>query len=87
VGEIRLHDVARVIRREVAVSTVLGAAMAGAALLRAFFLGGSMALLPLAARRLRLDPAVVSNPVITTIADGTGLVLYFWIARWLPGLA
>lgn len=40
-------------------------------------------LLPLALRRLRLDPAVVSGPFITTIVDGTGLVIYFELARWL----
>ena len=40
-------------------------------------------LLPLALRRLRLDPAVVSGPFITTIVDGTGLVIYFELARRL----
>jgi magnesium transporter len=28
-----------------------------------------------------VDPAVVSAPVITTLVDGTGLVIYFEIAR------
>lgn len=44
------------------------------------------AILPLVLRRLRLDPAIVSGPFITTIVDGTGLVLYFEIARRLLGL-
>jgi magnesium transporter len=39
--------------------------------------------LPLVLRRLRLDPAVVSGPFITTIVDGTGLIIYFEIARYL----
>jgi magnesium transporter len=39
--------------------------------------------LPLLLRRLRLDPAVVSGPFITTVVDGTGLVIYFELARWL----
>jgi magnesium transporter len=39
------------------------------------------ALLPLVLKRLRIDPAVVSAPLITTLVDGTGLVLYFEIAR------
>jgi magnesium transporter len=30
-----------------------------------------------------LDPAVVSGPFITTIVDGTGLIIYFEIARYL----
>jgi magnesium transporter len=39
------------------------------------------AVLPLVLRRLRVDPAVVSAPLITTVVDGTGLVIYFVIAK------
>jgi magnesium transporter len=39
------------------------------------------AALPLILRRLRVDPAVVSAPFITTLVDGTGLIIYFEIAR------
>lgn len=39
------------------------------------------AVLPLVLRRLRVDPAVVSAPLITTVVDGTGLIIYFEIAR------
>ncbi|HEY7451410.1 MAG TPA: magnesium transporter [Candidatus Limnocylindria bacterium] len=42
--------------------------------------------LPLVLRRLRVDPAVVSAPLITTIVDGTGLIIYFEIARLVLGL-
>jgi magnesium transporter len=41
------------------------------------------AVLPLTLRRLRIDPAVVSAPLITTLVDGTGLVIYFEIAKLL----
>ena len=44
------------------------------------------AALPLILRRLRVDPAVVSAPLITTIVDGTGLIIYFEIARLVLGL-
>ncbi|CAM4437120.1 magnesium transporter [Deinococcus marmoris] len=44
------------------------------------------ALLPLGLRALRLDPTVVSAPFITTLVDGTGLVIYFLIARAVLGL-
>ncbi|HEY0188197.1 MAG TPA: magnesium transporter [Cellulomonas sp.] len=37
--------------------------------------------LPLVLRRLRVDPAVVSGPMISTIVDGTGLIIYFTVAR------
>ncbi|HET7582460.1 MAG TPA: magnesium transporter [Candidatus Limnocylindria bacterium] len=39
------------------------------------------ALLPLVLRRVGVDPAVVSAPLITTLVDGTGLIIYFEIAR------
>jgi magnesium transporter len=37
--------------------------------------------LPLVLRRLGVDPAVVSAPLISTLVDGTGLLIYFEIAR------
>jgi magnesium transporter len=39
------------------------------------------AVLPLLLRRLGIDPAVVSAPLITALVDGTGLVIYFTIAK------
>lgn len=38
--------------------------------------------LPLLLRRAGVDPAVVSGPMIATIVDGTGLMIYFTVARW-----
>ena len=45
--------------------------------------GGVMPLVGLA---LRADPAVFSNPFITTFVDATGLVIYFLIAKSVLGL-
>jgi magnesium transporter len=42
--------------------------------------------LPLAAKRLGGDPAVMSVPLITALIDATGLVVYFLIARAVLGL-
>jgi magnesium transporter len=39
--------------------------------------------LPFILTRLRLDPAVASSPLITTIADASGLFLYLTIANWI----
>ncbi|MBV7598856.1 magnesium transporter [Aeromonas sp. sia0103] len=39
--------------------------------------------IPMVLRRLRIDPAVVSAPFISTLVDGTGLIIYFEIAKWL----
>jgi magnesium transporter len=41
------------------------------------------AVLPLVLAKLRIDPAIVSAPLITTVVDGTGLVIYFTIAKYL----
>jgi len=37
--------------------------------------------LPLIARMLKIDPAIMSGPFITTIVDVFGLIVYFEIAR------
>lgn len=45
--------------------------------------GGVM---PLIARALKVDPAVFSNPFITTFVDAAGLIIYFLIATAVLGL-
>lgn len=37
-------------------------------------------MLPLLARKLGVDPAVFSTPVVSTLVDATGLIIYFTIA-------
>lgn len=44
------------------------------------------ALLPIGARAIKLDPAVVAAPAITTIVDASGMVIYFTVARAMLGL-
>ncbi len=44
------------------------------------------ALLPLAAARVNLDPAIVASPALTTMVDVTGLLLYFGIVKLILGL-
>ncbi|TCJ20118.1 magnesium transporter [Rubrobacter taiwanensis] len=43
------------------------------------------AALPFALSRLGLDPAVASAPLITTVVDATGLIIYFTIATLVLG--
>ena len=38
-------------------------------------------LIPIVAERFGVDPAVLSAPLITTLVDATGLIIYFSIAR------
>jgi len=49
----------------------------------ASFLG---AFLPILFNRIGIDPAVVSVPLITTIKDLTGLIIYFSTASLVMGI-
>ncbi|MEX2281832.1 MAG: magnesium transporter [Gemmatimonadota bacterium] len=110
-GEIRLRDWWRVMRRELAAGVTLGGILGTIGLLRVilwaqlfpqvyepvamgftvFFsligvvlfgtLAGSM--LPLLLRRFRLDPATASAPMVATLVDVMGLIIYFTVASLL----
>ena len=41
------------------------------------FIGGT---LPLLAKKVGLDPAIMASPLITTIVDAVSLVIYFSLA-------
>ncbi len=61
-----------------AISIALGLQVVSASLLGA--------LLPLASAKLKLDPAVVASPALTTIVDITGLMLYFFTVKIMLGI-
>ena len=42
--------------------------------------------LPILAKRLRIDPAIMSAPLLTTIVDAVSLIIYFSIAKFILGL-
>jgi magnesium transporter len=44
------------------------------------------AVLPLAAARLKWDPAIIASPALTTVVDITGLLIYFSTAKLLLGM-
>lgn len=101
-GQVRLRNVLRVVRKEMATGVLIAATIAGVAWVRALTLGVGAevavtvaisivvivlwtsliaSVLPLLLKRLGVDPAVVSGPMITTLVDGTGLIIYFTVAR------
>jgi len=43
-------------------------------------------ILPILAKKLKLDPAVMASPFITTIVDAVSLITYFKIASMLLGI-
>lgn len=43
-------------------------------------------ILPLLAKKVKLDPAIMAGPLLTTIVDAISLTLYFLIARQLLGI-
>ncbi len=42
--------------------------------------------LPILAKRIGFDPAVMASPFITTIVDALSLIIYFQVARALLGV-
>ncbi len=44
------------------------------------------ALLPLGASALKLDPALVASPALTTVVDITGLLIYFGTVSLILGI-
>lgn len=44
------------------------------------------AALPMVVTRFGLDPAVASAPLVTTITDASGLLIYFSVAAWVLGV-
>jgi magnesium transporter len=113
-GEVRLRDWWRVIRRELAAGLVLGCMLGGIGLMRilvwqrvfhpygmhyllvAFTVAASLigvvlfgtvagSMLPFILRGLGLDPASASAPLVATLVDVTGLVIYFTVASVIMG--
>lgn len=101
-GQVRMRDMFRVVRKEMGTGVLIAATVASVAWVRALVqgVGTDVALtvslsvvaivlwtslvasvLPLVIKKVGIDPAVVSGPLITTVIDGTGLIIYFSIAR------
>ena len=68
--------------RDLGAATVVGTTLVGISVM-ATLVGGA---LPFLFRLLKIDPALVSAPFITTIMDIFGVALYFGIARIVLGL-
>lgn len=66
----------------VPIGLVIGLTLLGVCTMAAS-IGG---LMPLLGKAVRADPAVFSNPFISTFVDATGLIIYFLIATSILGL-
>ena len=66
----------------VAIGTVIGLTLLSVCTMAAS-IGGVM---PIIAKAVGADPAVFSNPFISTFCDATGLVMYFVIAKTVLGI-
>ncbi|MDL2237090.1 magnesium transporter [Christensenellaceae bacterium OttesenSCG-928-K19] len=102
--EIHLHDIGRVLWKEIRVAVLCGAVLVGVNFVRVLVtnrdatvaLTVSLALfatvlvaktvgclLPMGAKKLKMDPAVMASPVITTIVDAASLAMFFGLAVWI----
>jgi magnesium transporter len=68
--------------RNLEAASVVGMTLVGISVM-ATLVGGA---LPFIFRLLKIDPALVSAPLVTTVMDIFGVVLYFGIARMVLGL-
>ncbi len=109
VGDIRPHDLPRILWRESRVALLCGGTLAVCNFAKMLLLDRVTApvalvvcltlictvllsqliggILPVAAEKLHVDPAVMASPLITTIVDTTTLLVYFNIAKALLHLA
>ncbi len=117
VDEVKLSDLGRALRRELAVGVIMGIGLGFAAFAFATFYGllqpdllppsvtpvqiglvvaftlpavviwstAIATIIPVMAERYKIDPTVVSAPMITTIVDATGLLIYFSLAVLILG--
>ena len=102
VDEIELHDVLKVLWKEVRVGLICGAILATINFIRLMiqYPGHAMicmlvavsmfltimlakslgALMPMLAKALHFDPALMASPMLTTIVDACSMVIYFTLA-------
>jgi magnesium transporter len=59
--------------------------VAGTVILATIFGAVTGAMLPLAFKRMGMDPALMSNPLIASIVDVMGVVIYYSVALLLLG--
>ncbi len=67
-------------------SPLVAAVVSGSIFAIVLWANGVGSLLPLLAARFKVDPALVSGPLMSTLVDATGLLIYFTIAQVVLGL-
>jgi magnesium transporter len=67
-------------------SPVMAAVVSGSIFAIVLWANGVGSLLPLLAARFGVDPTLVSGPLMSTLVDATGLLIYFTIASAVLGL-
>ena len=63
------------------VTVAVAAVVSLAILFIVMFAKGVGSMLPIAAEKLGLDPAVMANPLISTVTDAVSLIIYIYIAK------
>ena len=65
--------------RNIKLAIIVGLTLIGTTTMAAL-MGG---ILPIVAKKAKLDPAIMASPLITTITDATTLLIFFTIAAWI----
>ena len=83
-GKMLLVD--RLLLGNAAVTVTVAATVSLSVVLIVMFAKVVGSMLPIAAEKIGVDPAVMANPLISTITDAVSLLIYFAMARLLLGL-
>ncbi len=106
VGDVKIGDWFRLLRKEVFVALLLGVVMGLAvsvigvfragidvavvvtlAMIAVIVVGSTIGMsLPFIFTKLKLDPATASGPLVASMVDITGILIYFSIATWYLGI-
>ncbi|WZL82232.1 magnesium transporter [Vallitaleaceae bacterium 9-2] len=65
--------------QDIKLAIIVGLTLIGTTTMAAL-MGG---ILPIVAKKAKLDPAIMASPLITTITDATTLLIFFTIAAWI----
>ncbi|ABV33941.1 MULTISPECIES: magnesium transporter [Pseudothermotoga] len=61
----------------------IGLAVSVALMVVVIFANALGAALPFLARLIKIDPAIMAGPLLTTIVDVSGIIMYFMIVHWI----
>ena len=80
-GQITMSGDAQALLHNDAVTVPVAATVSSSILFIVLFAKSVGALLPILAEKIGVDPAVMANPLISTVTDAVSLLIYIYVAK------